>query len=49
MKKRDATGEQTPRISDLTDRGEVEERLRQSEERYRRIFENIQDIHYLLK
>jgi PAS domain S-box-containing protein len=46
MKKRDATGEQTPRKSDPADRREVEERLRQSEERYRRIFENIQDIYY---
>jgi PAS domain S-box-containing protein len=46
MKKRNATRKQTPRTSDLTDRREVEERLRRSEERYRRIFENIQDIYY---
>jgi PAS domain S-box-containing protein len=46
MKKRNATGKQTPRKFDLTDRREVEERLRRSEERYRRIFENIQDIYY---
>lgn len=33
-------------LFDITDRKEVEERLRGSEARYRRIFENIQDIYY---
>jgi PAS domain S-box-containing protein len=46
MKNRDAAGRQTPRKFDRIDPGEVEERLRRSEERYRRIFENIQDIYY---
>ena len=46
MKKRNATGKKMPRKSDLTDRREFEERLRRSEARYRRIFENFQDIYY---
>ncbi|MCX5837707.1 MAG: PAS domain S-box protein [Deltaproteobacteria bacterium] len=46
MKKRNVTGKPAPRKFDLTDRREVEERLRRSEEKYRRIFENIQDIYY---
>ena len=33
-------------LFDITDLKEVEERLRESEARYRRIFENIQDIYY---
>jgi PAS domain S-box-containing protein len=33
-------------LFDITDRKEVEERLRGSEAKYRRIFENIQDIYY---
>jgi PAS domain S-box-containing protein len=37
MKKNNATEKQTPRTSDQTDR---------REERYRRIFENIQDVYY---
>lgn len=45
MKKNNATRKQTLRQSDLTDRREVEERLCRSEERCRRIFENIQDIY----
>jgi PAS domain S-box-containing protein len=46
MKQKNAAGKKTPRKFDPTDRREVEERLRRSEERYRRIFENIQDIYY---
>lgn len=33
-------------LFDITDRKEVEERLRGSEARYRRIFDNVQDIYY---
>ncbi|MBU2228231.1 MAG: PAS domain S-box protein [Proteobacteria bacterium] len=33
-------------IFDIAQRKEVEERLRRNEERYRRIFENIQDVYY---
>jgi PAS domain S-box-containing protein len=46
MKKNNAAEQQTPRKSAPADRREVEERLCRSEERYRRIFENIQDIYY---
>jgi PAS domain S-box-containing protein len=46
MKKKNSTEQQTLRKSDRTDRREIEQRLRRSEERYRRIFENIQDIYY---
>lgn len=46
MKRNDANRKPTPRPSGPTGRSTVEERLRRSEERYRRIFENIQDIYY---
>ena len=46
MKQKNAAGKKMPRKFDPTDHREVEERLRRSEERYRRIFENIQDIYY---
>jgi PAS domain-containing protein len=46
MKQKNATRKQTPHPSAPADRREVEERLSRSEERYRRIFENIQDIYY---
>lgn len=46
MKKSNTTGKERLRKLDRADRTEVEERLSRSEERYRRIFENIQDIYY---
>ncbi len=46
MKKKDAVGKLPTRKSAPADRREAEERLCRSEERYRRIFESIQDIYY---
>lgn len=46
MKKKDVAGRRVPGRFDGTGCEKVEERLRQSEERYRWIFENIQDIYY---
>lgn len=46
MKRRYPCSETEPVKAAPADRGEVEKRLRRSEEKYRRIFENIQDIYY---
>jgi DNA-binding CsgD family transcriptional regulator len=52
MKKRDATGKQTPRKRDRTDRREVEERLRRSEEREEELSiqsRNLEELNVALK
>jgi len=46
MKKRRPSPKPESRKGELPERGKVEERLRRSEEKYRRIFDNIQDIYY---
>jgi PAS domain S-box-containing protein len=46
VKRRQPAPELEPGKAAPADHGEVEEQLRHSEEKYRRIFENIQDIYY---